>query len=286
VRTAAASLGAEWLKQFKRPAVWVLLVVLVAAVLLVRYGLVFLITTRAPASVELARGVTPESLRHSLYPAHFVQQCLAGLAGSVGAAIALILGVLGYGSEYGWATLKTVFTQGPSRLATMLGKVVALALALLFFVLATFAVCAGAAAAIGAVDGNVSTWPTPPVIVQGVLTAWLVVGMWAGLGVALSVLFRQSALAIGLGLVYAVVIEGLLVGLLAPLTEARAVAPALPGVNADVLVRSFGSAAPVSDAGVASQVQVAPEQAVLVVAAYLGAFLLITAVLLRTRDVT
>jgi ABC-type transport system involved in multi-copper enzyme maturation permease subunit len=270
----------------KRPAVWVLLAVLVAGVCVLRYGLTFLISTRNPGTVELVRGVTTATLRESLYPAHFVQQSLSGLGGSVGAAIALILGVLAYGSEYGWATLKTVFTQGPSRLASLAGKVVAVALMLLVFVLVTFGACAAAAAVIGSVDGRVGSWPDPVVIVQGVLAAWLVAGMWAGLGLALSVLFRQSALAIGLGLVYAVVIEGLLVGLLAPLSEARTITPGLPGANAEALVRSFGTAVQAAGPGAAAQVQVAPEQAALVLAGYVAAFLLLTAILLRARDVT
>ena len=33
-----------------------------------------------------------------------------------GGVLALMLGVLTLGSEYGWGTLRTLFTQGPGRL--------------------------------------------------------------------------------------------------------------------------------------------------------------------------
>ena len=44
-----------------------------------------------------------------------------------GGVFALMLGVFAIGSEYGWDTLKTLFTQGPGRLRVFAAKLVALA---------------------------------------------------------------------------------------------------------------------------------------------------------------
>jgi ABC-type transport system involved in multi-copper enzyme maturation permease subunit len=281
-----ASLRAEWLKLSKRPAVWVLAAVLIALVAVLTYGVVVLLLAATPANANLGPGLTAADLKRSLHPAHFVQQALGGAAGTVGGSIALILGVLGYGSEYGWGTLKTVFTQGPGRAATLAGKVGVLAALLLIYVAMAFAACAGCAAAVGAADGALIPWPSLPDVLKGLLGAWLIVGMWGGLGMLLSVLFRQSALAIGLGLIYAVVLEGLLLNLAAQFSFVKAVSPAFPGANARALVRSFGSAVQTAAAAATPAQQVGPGQAVLVLAVYAATFLVITGVLLRVRDVT
>ena len=61
-----------------------------------------------------------------------------------GGVFALMLGVFAFGSEYGWGTLKTLFTQAPGRLRVFAAKLAALAIVLVPFVLALFA--AGAVA--------------------------------------------------------------------------------------------------------------------------------------------
>ena len=45
-----------------------------------------------------------------------------------GGVFALMLGVFALGSEYGWGTLKTLFTQGPSRSRVLAAKLAALGL--------------------------------------------------------------------------------------------------------------------------------------------------------------
>ncbi len=56
-----------------------------------------------------------------------------------GGVFALMLGVFALGSEYGWGTLKTLFTQRPGRLRVLAAKLAALAIVLVPFVLALFA---------------------------------------------------------------------------------------------------------------------------------------------------
>jgi len=288
VNRALDSFWAEWLKLRKRPAVWVLGAILVALVALFGYGFLFLLLATQPPNATLGPGVTAEALRQTLHPAHWVQMTLGNFtANGVGPPIALILGVLGYGSEYGWTTMKTIFTLRPGRLATLAGKLGATALVLGVYVVAVFVATAACASAIGAADGALGTWPSPIDVAKGVLSAWLLLGMWAGLGMLLSVLFRQSALAIGLGLIYAIVLEGVVLNLAAQFAWVRSISPGFPGVNASALVRSFGSALePTAAQAAAAGQTIGPVQAVLVLLLYLVVFVAISAALLRTRDVT
>ena len=278
-----ASFTAEWLKLWKRPATWVLGFVLVALVLTLSYGLVvlavFLLGTRPPGNGRVAEG-TINSIQPALYPSRFLRTTLNGFAGGLGYgnAIALILGVLAYGSEYGWSTLQLVFTQRPGRLTLFGGKLLALGAALGLYALALLAAGAAASAVLGAVYGHFTPWPDPASVARAFGTAWLVMGLWASLGVVLAVLFRQSALAIGLGIVYAVAVDGIILNTLALVSSLRDVLRAFPGANVTALVASFGGNHP--------QISVDPTQAALVVAGYLAVFVVISAVLLARRDVT
>ena len=50
-----------------------------------------------------------------MLPAQLMGTMLGGFP-FFGGAFALMLGVLSLGSEYGWGTFKTAYTQGPGRL--------------------------------------------------------------------------------------------------------------------------------------------------------------------------
>ena len=284
--SALSSFAAEWLKLRKRPAVWVLGAILVALASVFQYGVIALLVAVSSRNASLSSGVTLEDLRQSLYPRHWTQMTIATIStSSVGPPIAIILGVLAYGSEYGWATMKTVFTQRPGRLATLAGKLGALAVVLALYVVAVFASSAALSAALGAAYGALTPWPSALDIGKTVLSGWLILGLWAAYGILLSVLFRQSALAIGLGLIYAIVLEGLVLGLGAQFSWVKTALPWFPGWNASSLVRSFGSAVRASSS-VAGTPIVGRTQAVLVVAAFMAAFVVVAAALLRRRDIS
>lgn len=278
------SFGAEWLKVRRRPAVWVLGVVLVLLAITFEYGFILLAVLTLPKTANLGPGVTTELLRSTLHPAQWVRQTLGSVSGNLAGPVAVILGVLAYGSEYGWSTLKTVLTQRPGRLATLAGKLLALVATVAIYVVALFAATAACSAAIGFADGAAGTWPAASDIVKALLTALLVMSMWALLGMLLSVLFRQSALAIGLGLIYAIVLEGIVLNLAAQFSWIRTVSPWFPGANASALVRSFGSV--LRSAGALPADQVGAGQAALVLLLYAAAFVAVTAAVLRARDVT
>ena len=56
-----------------------------------------------------------------------------------GGALALILGVMTVGGEFGWDTFKTLFTQRPGRGTVFAAKMVALGIALVPFIVVMFA---------------------------------------------------------------------------------------------------------------------------------------------------
>src|SRR5205807_120599 len=116
----------------------------------------------APADPQGAPGLRAGDYRQTLYPLRWVQTTIGAFgAGSVAGPIALILGVLVAGGEFGWATLKTVFTQRPGRVAAMVGKMCALAGILGVLVAALFAATALCSMLIGIRDGTAGVWPGP-----------------------------------------------------------------------------------------------------------------------------
>ncbi|MEZ5124367.1 MAG: ABC transporter permease subunit [Solirubrobacterales bacterium] len=221
-------------------------------------------------------------------PEQFTANLLTGFP-FFGGVFALMLGVLALGSEYGWDTLKTLFTQRPGRLRILGAKLIALGVVLVPFVLALFAAGAVASVVIAQIEDAPVHWPSAWLIVRSAAGGWLILAAWAALGVLLGVLTRGTSLAIGIGILYALVIEGLLsafadsVGALEPLTNVflrangYSIAAAL-GASADTI----GSNGPGSFEGPL----VGAGQAVAVIAALLAAFAGVTAVALRRRDVT
>ena len=161
--------------------------------------------------------------------AAFLPESLAGtlLQGFpfFGGVFALMLGVFALGSEYGWDTLKTLFVQGPGRASVFASKLMALGIVLIPFVVLLFAAGAVASVVIAQIEDAPIAWPPAWLLVRAMAASWLILAVWAALGVLLGVLTRGTSLAIGLGILYALVIEGLLsafaqsVSVLEPLTQ-------------------------------------------------------------------
>jgi ABC-2 type transport system permease protein len=118
--------------------------------------------------------------------------------------------VFALGSEYGWGTLKTLFTQRPSRLRVLAAKLAALAIVLVPFGLALFAAGAVTSYVIAQIEDAPISSPSTWLLVRAIAAGWLILAVWAALGVLLGVLTRGTSLAIGVGILYALVIEGLL----------------------------------------------------------------------------
>jgi ABC-2 type transport system permease protein len=196
--------------------------------------------------------------------------------------------VFAFGSEYGWGTLKTLFTQRPGRLRVFAAKLAALGLVLVPFVLALFAAGAVASYVIAQIEDAPVSWPSAWLLVRAIGAGWLILAVWAALGVLLGIVTRGTSLAIGVGILYALVVEGLLsaftdsVGVLEPLSNVflrangYSIAAAL-GASVD----SIESNGPGSFSGPF----VDSIQAVAVLLAFVAGFVALSGVLLRRRDI-
>jgi ABC-2 type transport system permease protein len=274
------SVTAELLVVRKRSSTWILLGIWSALAVLFAYVIPY---------VEYLNGSGPgpRSLEQ-LLPAQLAGNLVEGFP-FFGGVIALMLGVLGLGSEYGWGTLKTLFIQREGRLHVFGAKLLALGAVLVPFVLSVFALGAGASYVIALREGVAVEWPSAWLVVRAMGAGWLILAVWASFGLLLAAVSRGTSLAIGVGILYALVIEGLIsafadaVSFLEPVTEFFLRA------NAYSLVKGLGlsvSEAAGNGPGSFSGPYVATGQALLVLVAYMMAFLALSGLLLRRRDVT
>jgi ABC-type transport system involved in multi-copper enzyme maturation permease subunit len=206
-----------------------------------------------------------------------------------GGVFALMLGVFALGSEYGWDTLKSLFTQRPGRLRVFAAKLAALAIVLVPFVLVLFAIGAVTSVVIAQIEGAPADFPSAWLLLRAAAAGWLILFAWATFGVLLGVLTRGTSLAIGVGILYALVIEGLLsafadsVSLFEPLTQVFLRA------NGYSLAEALGTSAEAIQSngpGSYSGPIVGSAQALAVLVASAAAFAAVAALVLRRRDVT
>ena len=269
---------AELLLIRKRASTWILLAIWTALALTFAYVVPYIQYTNDSGRRSLAE-LVPEGLVGTL---------LAGFP-FFGGVLALMLGVLTVGSEYGWGTLKTLFTQGPGRLRVFAAKLIAVAAVLLVFVLVVYVLAAVASWAIAVNEGAEVAWPSVWLLIRGIAGGWLIFAVWAALGILLAVVTRGTALATGIGILYAFVVEGLLSALAREVSFLDGLVEFFVRANGYSLVAVLGvSADDVSDSGPGSFSGpfVAGGQALLVLAVYLAAFVLAAGWLLRRRDVT
>ena len=121
-----------------------------------------------------------------------------------------MLGVLSFGSEFGFGTLKTLFAQGPGRLRVFGAKLVALAIALVPFVLVVYAVGLSRARPSPCSEGTDLSAPSDAARRPRARRRLVGPGRVGGPRRAACGAARGTALAMGVGILYALVIEGLL----------------------------------------------------------------------------
>lgn len=283
-----AAFRGEIFKVVRRPAVWVCVVALIALAVTFSYVLLGLVYSHPPqgSSTGLPKGETLSIFLVTLYPLNFIKETLSTWA-NLGGVFALIIGVLVQGSEFGWGTVKTLYTQRSGRLAMLTGKLLALAVVVLLMVVGLFVATGLASLVVAILEGADTTFPPVDVIAKGVVACFLIYGFWALLGLALATLFRQSAMAIGLGLAYALVIENLVFGLLSLIggNTINQIHQWFPIANGGYLIDAFGSPrirgintslSPFADA----------THAVTVLMIYVVGFAVVSALVVRARDVT
>ncbi|HYH12855.1 MAG TPA: hypothetical protein VD789_10915, partial [Thermomicrobiales bacterium] len=129
-------------------------------------------------------------------------------------------------------------------------------------------------------------------VIEGVMAGWMVLAVWAAVGVLLAIATRGTSLAIGIGILYSLVIEGLVSALASSISLLEPVVDFFLRANAYSLVRPLGGAssatgdsAATDGPGAFSGPFVDGTQALLVLIAYVAVLLGVAAWLLRRRDI-
>jgi len=266
-----ATIKAEWRKNRFRPAFLVSSGLMAGLTALVYSGNWYMGTHPGQSERPIALA--------TLYPDQFVNNVM-GAGFPLGAAIAIVLGAILAGSEYSWGTLKTVFTQGPGRLTTWSGRVVVFTVWMGILTAILFAVGAAYSLLIVSVNDHAIVWPSVTEIVKGFGAVWLILTVNGAIGMALGVVVRQSAAAIGIGVVYLLSVEFIAVRFIDSVSNGdyKWIGNMFEGQNANALIGQLG--------GAATGISISAEQAVLVLFAWLAGMLVVAAGLQRLRDVT
>ena len=271
------SIAAELLVVRKRASTWILLTVWTLLALVFAYVVPYVQYLNGSAGQRID-GLLPENL---------VGKLLAGFP-FFGGVLTLQLGVLAVGSEYGWGTLKTLFTQRPGRLRIFAAKVMGLGATLVPFVLVVYALGALSSYVIALREGADVAWPSTWLLVRGLAAGWLILAVWAAFGVLLSVLSRGTSLAIGIGILYGLVIEGIVSALAGEVSLLDSLVEFFLRANGYSLVASLGvSAEDFADRGPGSFSGpfVSGGHALVVLASYLVVLLAVSGGLMRRRDI-
>ncbi len=285
-----ASFGAELLKIRKRPATWIL--ALVWFILIVLFGYLFTYSFAAnppetpedqPPQVQQQEEAFNEQILNGLLPENLLENLFANGVFSLGAAIVLILGAMAAGSEYSWGTMKTSLTQRPGRLGMLSGKALALALFIVLFVLLGLAAGAMSSYTVALLEDASINWPPLEELAKAAGVGVLTFGAWGFLGFALGMLFRGTALAIGLGLAWALAVENTIALLPIESDWWESFRRLTLGENTSSVGSIFGSPNP--SFGI-PETLVEPERAAITLGLYVAVFAVVSLVLLLRRDVT
>jgi ABC-2 type transport system permease protein len=272
-----ASIKSELRKIQRRPA-FLIAAGLIAGIVVLVYAVNYYQGWH-PSSGHQAQA---NALLASLYPEQLVPNII-GAAFPLGAAMAIVLGALLTGSEYSWGTMKTVLTQGPGRLTTTAGRVVAFEIYMVVWTIILFAVGAVCSFIVASVDSHVSVWPAAIDIAKGMGATLLLLACYGAMGMAFGFLFRQAAVALGVALVYFLMLEQIVVRFLDGFNNGQYswLADWTDAQNAQSLIESFTTTLlgrPVTPA-------VTADHALLVLAVYVVALLGAGGLMLQRRDV-
>lgn len=275
-------LGAELMKLRKAWSTRILIAIVVVAQVLLGYLIIWAIL-QVPEPEEGGLGAARGVILATLSPEYVVANALGMLAG-LGGSMALVIGVLATAREFGWRTVANLATQGTGRIAIVTAKAAAVVIVMLIIVVLDFAAAAATSAVITAAEEGELTYPPAGELAAGIGAGWLILTAWASVGIALGLLLRGTGLAIGLGLVYALVIESLVAAFAGASSVVETVARGLLGVNAAALASAFSQPLPPELGG--SPLDIAPASAVFILAAYALVALAIASAVFRRRDIS
>lgn len=277
-----SAVAAEFIKSGRRPAIRIVGACWMVQIVLFAYLVPFLILQTAP---NTSATPTRALLLGKLLPGN-VDLTTAASFPIFGGAVMLILGVLLVGAEYRWGTWSTILTQGPSRLAILLGKFLSSALIVAIIVVISYVAAMLVSVALGiAMHARLQA---PPIgrLALSLTVAILISYAWISLGMFLGVVFKSSTAALAVGLIYSLALENMISGFSSVLHVLSPLRQLLVGVNSGSLVAALGAAtqsAPDGTPGVVSVVGGTQATVALLIYA-LGTFALCL-VLLQRRDV-
>ncbi len=282
VRTMLRDIQTELMLLGKRPSTWVLLGVWLALSQVFAY--IFPYVTYRNDSTATAPGGAP--LLPTLLPDQLVSALVGGFA-FYGGTIALILGVLTFGSEFGWNMWKTLFTQRPGREHIFLAKAIAMGIVLLPFGLIEFALGGVVSTIIATIEGQTISAPSFMHLVEAIGSGWLIMMVWAGIGMLLAVITRGTSLAIGLGILYALVVEGMISAFANSISWLKPIVEGFLRANSYSLIEPINASTSQANGGPGSfdGPFVDPLQAFIVLAGYLVISVVASMWLMRRRDI-
>lgn len=280
MRDLLASTKAEMLRLRKWPAFWIILGTWILLNLTFAYLFNYLAYTSGDIRT-MSNGVPKDVLLHQMLPAAAPEVFTQGMA-MFGGALMLILGALTIGSGYGWGTWKTVLTQGPSRVDAISGALIGLALTVIALVCVAFVADIGVASIIATTQSQSLALPGLRQAVNGIITGTAILGMWTLAGALIGAIARGPALAVGLGLVWVLVVENLLRGVAAIFGPIKVLTDHLPGTAAGSLAGAMRSVDGPSTPGVLDILS--RTQSLIALVAYVALFAAATMWLVHRRD--
>ncbi|MEU4597144.1 ABC transporter permease [Nocardia sp. NPDC023988] len=274
------SIRAEVLRLRRWPVLWSLLAVWLTLNLTFMYLLNYLSYSSGSAA-DATEGQPREYVLAQMMPTAVPEEFVGGTV-LFGGALMLILGALATGSGYGWGTWKTVFTQGPARVTALLGTVLALLAVAVVAVLGAFVLDLGVACVIASAESQPLVLPSVGRLLAGIGSGIAILTMWTLLGALIGLLARGPSLAVGLGLVWVLVLENVLRFFGDMLGSAGAVTDYLPGSVAGSLAGDLRTLQGEATPGVLDLLDWT--QAVVALAVYPVIFLACAIVVVRRRD--
>jgi ABC-2 type transport system permease protein len=188
-------LSVALLKLRRRPATWVVSLILIGLIALVFAAL----GLSAGQSERLGERMQVDLLLR--FPAAYT--VVAGMILSLGGLLAVAYGAAVIGADWAWGTIRAIIGRGEGRVRYALTTFAAVAIVLALIVLVTFAI--GAVVAILAADaaGLGSAGATDPDTLADlpalVARTWLGVTEEAAIGFAIAMIFRSQLAGIGAG---------------------------------------------------------------------------------------
>src|SRR5260370_2325488 len=207
-----------------------------------------------------------------------------GAALPVGAAIAIVLGALFAGSEFGWGTMKTMSPQRAGRLTVWTGRSIVFTRGRGMLGVVLFVTGALMSVVVASFQSHAITWPVATDVMKGFGAIWLAFAVEGAIGLALGVFIRQSAAALGTGLIYIFAVELIAVRFIDSINNGayQWIGNLFVGQNVNALAQSFTSPA----FGRTAPPPILAKSPLLVLAAYGVGLMILAAGLLRLRDVT